>query len=174
MLSRKKVILRALEMSDLDNLYKWENDTSIWNLGNTVTPFSKDILIKYLENSLLDIYTTKQLRLAIDTINSEKCIGFIDLFDFDPKNNRAGVGIIIADKDERHKGYASESLKLLIDYCFNILELHQIYCNICSNNESSLNLFKNNNFTIEGKKQEWVKTSGGYIDEYFLQLINKK
>jgi diamine N-acetyltransferase len=41
-------------------------------------------------------------------------LGLID--DFDPKNNRAGVGIVIQNKDNRSQNIGSEALQLLIEY----------------------------------------------------------
>jgi diamine N-acetyltransferase len=171
-----EIILRALEPSDIDLLYHWENDPSIWKVSNTIVPYSKFILNKYLENSHLDIYQTKQLRLMIDLREKEKdapkTIGTVDLFDFDPYHNRAGVGILIGDKSERKKGFASLSLKKLINYAFDTLQLHQIYCNILTENKESLSLFQKHGFELIGEKKEWIKMPGKYIGEYMLQLIN--
>ena len=50
------VKLRAIELSDADIIYKWENDPSVWKLSNTIVPFSRYIIRKYVENSHLDIY----------------------------------------------------------------------------------------------------------------------
>jgi len=44
MLRGENINLRALEPSDLDVLYNWENDTSIWKVSQTIAPFSKNIL----------------------------------------------------------------------------------------------------------------------------------
>ncbi len=173
MLKGKNLILRALEPSDVDLLYNWENNEKLWHLGNTVTPFSRFTLEQYILNSHQDIYTTKQLRLMIDKKNSDQNVtmGSIDLFDFDPSNKRAGIGILIAD-NERNKGYASEALELLISYCFSTLQLHQIYCNISADNLASLRLFKKHNFSSVGLKKEWIFVRGKWIDEYIFQLIN--
>jgi diamine N-acetyltransferase len=171
-----EIVLRALEPSDIELLYSWENDLAIWRVSNTITPYSKYILRKYLENSHHDIYQTKQLRLMIDLKYDKgrktKSIGTVDLFDFDPYHNRAGVGILIADKSERKKGYASRTLKKLINYAFHTLQLHQIYCNILTENKDSLKLFQNHGFKIIGEKKEWIKIPEKYIGEYMLQLIN--
>ena len=172
-LESKNIKLRALELSDIDFIYKWENDSNSWFVSNTLVPFSRYILEKYIESSHLDIYQTKQLRLMICLNNSvETPIGTIDLFDFDPFHNRAGVGILIAEKQHQNKGFASESLQLLIQYCFRTLHLHQLFCNIAKNNTASINLFEKYNFEISGKKKQWLKDGNNWIDEYFLQLIN--
>ena len=163
----------ALEPSHIDILCLWENDTSIWKVSNTITPFSRHILEQYIANSNLDIYATKQLRLMIS--NSEnKPVGCIDLFDFDPANAKAGIGILIADEKHRKKGYASEALALLINYSFKILNLNSLYCNIIVDNVPSINLFKSHNFEIVGTKKQWIRDGNQWLDEHLLQLLCQK
>jgi diamine N-acetyltransferase len=169
----EKIQLRALEPEDLELLYEWENNSTYWTISNTVTPFSKYTLKRYMENSHKSIYETGQLRLMIEIINEKKTIGTIDIFDFDPFHKRAGIGILIADAKQRRKGYASMALKCLIEYCFKTLQLHQLYCNILANNCESMDLFKKQGFVQTGIKKEWVKTSDGYLDEYIFQLIDQ-
>ena len=145
----------------------------MWYLSNTLVPFSRFTLEQYILNASQDIFTAKQLRLMIDKKqeNSIKTIGTIDLFDFDPANKKAGIGILI-ESSERKKGNASLAVDLLLEYCFDILRLHQVYCNISSDNEASLNLFKKRNFEVCGLKKDWIRLKNKWVDEYILQLIN--
>lgn len=168
--------LRALEPSDIELLYQWENDTSLWRVSNTLTPFSRHTLSKYIESAHLDIFEVKQLRLMIDLKDEESIvtIGTIDLFDFDPYHSRAGVGILIADKSQRNKGFASGALDLLIKYCFEMLQMHQLYCNITTDNKASLKLFANTGFQIVGEKKDWIKTINSWVGEYLLQLLKEE
>jgi len=166
----QNITLRAIEPSDIDVLYAWENDTENWNVSNTQTPFSKFVLEQYITSSHEDIYTAKQLRLIISD-KENKAVGSIDLFDFDPNHLRAGVGILIADKSDRRKGYASEALDLLINYCFETLNLHQLYCNVTTDNESSILLFQKHGFQITGIKKKWIRDGSVYKDELLMQLI---
>lgn len=166
--------LRALEPGDIDLLYKWENDTSIWHLSNTLAPFSRFALEQYVMNAGDDIFATRQLRLMIDlhTEDPARTIGCIDLFDFDPVNLRAGLGILFVGQ-ERGKGFASEALDIMIDYAFSRLKLHQLFSNVISGNTASLELFKKKHFSVIGVKKEWLWSENTWIDEYLLQLINK-
>lgn len=165
--------LRALEPDDVELLYRWENDTSNWKVSNTLTPFSKYILARYIRNSHRDIYEAKELRLIVVNKSDNRPVGTIDLFDFDPFNKRAGIGILIAAENDRKKGIASETLMLVIRYAFGTLGLHQLFCNITAENEVSLKLFRKHGFEISGTKKEWNKTGDAWTEEYFLQLINK-
>lgn len=171
-LKGKHIYLRALEPEDLDFVFEVENDENIWELSNTQTPYSKFLIKKYLKNAQQDIYEAKQLRLAISDYD-EKTLGLIDVFDFDPKNKRAGIGIVITDINKRKKGLGKEALGLLINYCFNQLNLHQLYCNVSEENIKSLNLFEGKGFTKIGLKKDWNFTNEGFKDECLLQLINK-
>lgn len=176
-LSGNQILLRALEPTDIDVLYSWENNTDHWRVSNNQTPFSRHLLNQYIESSHQDIYSSKQLRLVIDELvdsdsgKKNSPIGCIDLFEFDPHHLRAGVGILIADKNDRRKGHATEALDLLINYSFDFLNLKQLFCNITVDNEPSILLFKKHGFEITGVKRSWIKEGNLFKDELFLQLI---
>jgi diamine N-acetyltransferase len=170
MLKGENVYLRALEPQDLDFLYEIENDGSIWEISQTLTPYSKYVLKEYLKNAHLDIYSTKQFRFVI--CNHQNRIGLIDIFDFDPFHKRAGIGIVIKNEADKNNGFGSEALQLLIDYVFKTLYLHQVYANISNNNTASIKLFEKFKFTLMGVKKDWNFSNNKYSDELFYQLIN--
>ena len=170
----EKVVLRAVEPEDIDLLYKWENETDVWTISNTITPFSKDLLRRYIESAQMDIYESKQLRLMIQASETCKTIGCVDLFELDIVNYRAGVGILISDIEERGNGFAKEALSLIINYCFETLNLKQIYCNILSDNVRSISLFERMRFEKVGIKKSWVRDGSQWKDELLYQLINEK
>lgn len=165
--------LRALEQDDLDMLFKWENNPENWKVSQTLAPFSRRTLQKYLENAHLDLFQVKQLRLVIEVQKTRRAIGLIDLFDFDPFNQRSGLGILIGEKDERGKGFAAEALEILLEYCFSVLMLNQVYCNIIESNQISHKLFLKAGFQLSGTKKSWIKSSSGWEDEQFYQLLRQ-
>ena len=166
------VYLRALEPEDLDLVFKIENDEDLWELTTTLTPFSKFILKQYLRNSHKDIYEAKQLRLVICKKSTGESLGLIDLFDFDPKNLRAGLGILIFSEVERGRGYGAEALKLIVNYSFKRIELHQLYANILEENTPSIKLFEKQGFKQVGLKKDWLRIAGKFKNEYLYQLIH--
>jgi len=170
-LKGKQIYLRALEQKDLNFLFELENNTDVWEVSGTITPYSKDVLQLYLDNAHRDIYDVKQLRLVICE-QGDKAIGLIDVFDFEPNHNRAGIGIIILDKNQRNKGMGAEAISLLCDYLFEALGLWQIYANILEENSASLHLFKKLGFQEVGIKKDWVRFKNTYKNEVLLQKIN--
>lgn len=171
LLTDNTIKLRPLEAEDIDLLYEWENNTEIWPVSNTLVPFSRYILKQYLETAHQSIFETGQLKLIIELIDEKRAIGATDLFDFDIFHKRAGIGILINNKNDRKQGYATAALNLMIDYCFTYLKLNQLYCNIDSCNKASLKLFENAGFVVSGIKKKWLNRPEGWLDEHFMQLI---
>ena len=168
------IYLRAVEPQDLEFIYSIENDENIWEVSNTQTPYSRFLIKQYLENAHQDIYEAKQLRLAICQDEDFPAIGLIDLFDFDPRNNRAGIGIVIQKEENQGKNIGSEALELLIKYSFHNLNLHQLYANIGVQNVASIALFTKFGFKKIGIKKDWILYHNHYHDEAIFQLINKQ
>lgn len=169
LLQNDEIRLRALEPEDLDRLYRWENDSTLWSVSNTLAPYSQYVLREYIAESRRDIYDLKQLRLMIEITAEQKTIGMIDLFDFDPHNRRAGVGILI-DPACQQKGWATEALRLLIGYAFSFLKLHQLYAHIPATNERSRSLFLRCGFKETGCLTDWITADEGYEDVIVMQL----
>ena len=166
------IFLRALEPEDLDFLYQLENDPGIWEISGTTAPYSKHVLRLYLENAHKDIYEAKQLRLCICNLE-EKAVGLIDLFDFDPKNLRVGMGVLVSDEVNRNRGMGSEAIKLLTDYVFSILGLRQVYVNVLEENKPSIHLFAKLGFKEVGVKKDWIYTAGEFKNEILYQKIKE-
>jgi len=165
------IYLRAIEPEDTDLIYRWENNTDNWLISNTLSPFSRNFILEYIKNHVHDIYTEKQLRLMICLNETQEAIGTVDLFDFDAYNKRVGLGILIAETEHRGKSYAKECLQVIEKYCFEVLQLKQIYCNILENNEISLNLFRSMKYKKAGTKKAWIFHKGEWLDEYFFQKV---
>lgn len=172
LLENHKIKLRAPEPEDLENFYKWENDTSLWSLGSTLTPYSRYDLKQYILSSK-DIYESKQLRFVIEKMPQKETVGMIDLYDFDPHNRRAAVGIVV-DRVYQRNGIAMEALSLLCKYAFSFLKLHQLYAYIPVKNEPSKRLFVRCGFEYKGILSDWLQAidGDGYEDVQIVSLIS--
>ncbi len=168
MLTDGTIALRALEPSDLDRVYLWENDPSLWPCGNTVAPMSRQMLKEYIDNYNADIFRDRQLRLIITLCDSGEAIGTLDLFDLDPANSRCSLGIFIATA-YRNRGHASRATTIAERYCADIINLHQLWVTVPVTNAASVTLFKNAGYTIAGRMRSWLKVSGRYHDVFLMQ-----
>ncbi|MBP7507361.1 MAG: GNAT family N-acetyltransferase [Prolixibacteraceae bacterium] len=169
-LSDGNIKLRALEPEDLELLYKWENDISVWKVSNNKTPLSKFILAGYIKSSDKDIWESKELRLMIENKEGNG-VGTIELFDFDPYNSRAGIGIMIYDNEERRKGIATSAINLISEFAFKEIGIYQLYANISSSNIPSLSLFKVLGFEHTCTKKHWLRSLDKWEDELMFQKV---
>ena len=166
-----KVYLRALEPEDLDFIVEVENTEEFWEISATRVPYSRFLIKKYIQNSHRDIFEVKQLRLMICTMENTP-IGLIDIFDLEPKDRRAALGILIVNDENRGKGYGAQALSLVCEYCFTHLGLHQVYAGVTTDNPASIRLFENNKFEKVGVKKDWILVNRIFKDEILYQLIN--
>jgi len=159
MLKSDKILLRPLQLSDLDFLFEIENNKENWKYGTENKQYTKEELTNYIANAKQYITNAGQFRFVIDFENTP--IGFIDLFDY--TTNSAGVGVIIA-KNYRRRGFAKEALKLLSIYSFETLNLKKLDCNIEKDNLESIKLFTSCGFELEKAEKEF---------QYFVKLAKK-
>lgn len=167
----KNIRLRAPELEDIELLYKWENDTSIWHNGCTIAPYSINQLTDYITSYDGDIYSAKQLRMMIDDCDTGVTVGSIDIYDYDPVNNRAFIGYLIDDK-YRNMGYASSAIIKTAEYCRNRLSMRQLLAISSIDNAESLSVLLKCGFTECGMLKQWIKRERDlYVDALMMQLF---
>ena len=159
--------LRKIEPTDVPYLYRWENDASAWADGSNHNPLSQQDLRDYVVASTGDIYRDGQLRLIIENREpGTEIIGCADLFDFDPRNRRAEIGLYIAP-EYRGKGYAAQVLLQLEQYAFSFLQMRVLYAIVAVHNKPCSDLFLSSHYTpssllpdwtLEGDAVLWTKT----------------
>jgi len=169
----EKVLLRPVEPLDATTMFMWENNTDNWRISHTEVPFSMHNIHQLIEQ-FSNFRTSGQFRLIIVLKDSNKSIGTIDLFDVNFKHGFATVGILLAEQEERGKGYAQEALQLCIHYCRDHLELYNLQCFVHADNLASIHLFKKLNFEEIGIRKDWYQYKGVRIHEIAFQLCLKK
>ncbi len=171
MIKGNGVVLRALEPQDLDLLYVWENDPATWRVSGIVAPFSHYTLMRYIESAHQDIFTVGQLRMMIESNESGDAIGTVELFELDAVNRRVGIGVMLYSENDRGRGYAKEAVQLILNHADKSLGMHQVWCNITSDNVASIGLFESLGFVLVGVKREWLFVDGKWCDELLYQKL---
>lgn len=166
----RNIKLRAVEPEDLDELYAIENDRSIWGVGITNVPYSRYLLHEYIEQSTCDIYADRQVRLVVEDPGQDTIIGIVDLINFDPRHQRAELGIVIK-REYREQGYATAAIEEIIGYSRSIIHLHQLYAIVDSSNETTKQLFLKMGFRATLELKDWLFNGTTYRDAIVLQLF---
>lgn len=168
-LKSERLQLRAIELADAECIFQWENDSTDWEYGSTMAPYSHRQIEEYIKNNQSDLFIDRQLRLLAQTHDGNK-VGLVDLFNFDPFHSRAYVGVYI-DKEYRGKGYAVEACKLMIEYARDFMGMHQLVAEVVVSNTASIALFKQLGFEQTGVLRQWHRVGGEYRDVLILQLL---
>lgn len=98
-------------------------------------------------------------------------IGVFKLDSIDWINRHCNVGWDIF-KTHRGRGFGKELVKAGVDFCFKVLNLNRVNCEILVTNLVSLKCAEYAGFEIEGTKRRAVYKSGNWIDSYFLGRLN--
>jgi len=168
MLRNHEIILRALEPEDLDLVFQLENDSDLWKWGTTNVPYSRYTIRQYIEQNTNDIYSDGQLRLVVSV--DGQAAGLVDMINFDARNQRAEVGIVLLPA-YRGKGYGFSSLQLLHEYAKDFLHLHQLYAFVSTENELAVSLFNAVGYKKTSRLSDWLTKGDAYVDAILFTFL---
>ena len=163
----KNVTLRMPKLLDLDQLLLWENNLKNSLFSDNPIFYTKEQIEEFLTSDQ-DIFLNLQMRFMIDSSGS--AVGYIDLFEYDMVNSRAGVGIFI-DEKFRNMGIATKALSLLKSICIKDYFISNLHANILHTNKASIQLFKRAGFNKNGVKENWIRTENSMLDVWFFQCF---
>jgi len=146
----EKCYLSPIDTEDAHQYCKWLNDLSIsvhLDSNFSLTPDIEKNIINELRSGNNKIF-------GIVDLKTDKLIGGVGLHDINYYNQTAMYGIYIGDKNYLGKGFGKEATKLILDYGFNILNLHNIYLMVYDYNQKAIDLYKKIGFEIIGKRRQ--------------------
>jgi ribosomal-protein-alanine N-acetyltransferase len=165
----ENIYLRELEISDVNQSYcNWMNDPEVIQYlkkhpGKWTIKELKDYVreIKKCSNALL---------WAIISKDKNQHIGNIKLGHINGINGFSDIGIIIGEKSCWGKGFATEAIKLVVNYAFNQLNLQKLIAGVSKNNLSSVKLFRKAGFTELEAEEKVFFCDDSYIDSTLLKM----
>ena len=95
----------------------------------------------------------------------------IDHIDFINKTASVGGDII---KEFRGKGFAKEMFRLILDLCFNYLNLNRAWLLVLENNNIAIDLYNKIGFVKEGVQRQAVFRSGKYLDYIMMSILKRE
>jgi len=171
-LESERIYLRTLHVNDAKGNYpSWLNDKEVCRYNSHgETLYTKEMALSYIQ-SVQDSPTCKVF--AICDKASDKHIGNIALQAISLKNQNAEFAILLGDKAFWGKGLSKEAGKLLIDYGFNVLKLHRIYCGTSQANTPMQHLAIALGMELEGRRKEAMKKDGKFYDVLEYGILKK-
>ncbi len=162
------LILAPMMVEDAPTYVKWLNDYKVTDgIGKTKDMTTIENEIEYLQN----ITKEGKHNFCIVTKDKEKLIGSCSIMNIDPVNQTAELGILIGEESERGKGYGQETLKLMLDYGFNTLNLYNIYLGVYSFNEQAIACYKKVGFKEAGRLRKAKFHNGKRYDDIRMDML---
>ena len=147
----KELFLRSIEKKDAFGVYLWELDKETQRVTQSEIQVSLENVYALIEQQT-DVHNSSQLRMMICLSSNNASIGMVDLYDVDFEKGSAYVGVLIAEKQQRKKGFARQALLSIAQYAKKELKLVKLKATIQSSNEASIALFESLDYLRSGEK----------------------
>jgi RimJ/RimL family protein N-acetyltransferase len=168
-LSNDRIILRALEPEDAPLLAACNNDPAVRLSFFTHTPTS--IEAKRVQISSLYAPGADYLPLAICPRDEESPVGITALHRVDLVSGAAVFSICLTEATARGKGYGGEVTALMIEYAFDVLNLHRLQLHVWAGNAAGIRVYESCGFVREGVLREAMKHHGERCDFLVMGLL---
>jgi len=159
---------RKLEKSDLGQLLALKTES--WPTTHHTAFLNEDDQGKWFESLDSDVINPKNLVLVAHAIDSRPMgdpacrMGIFKIFDIDWISRRCDCAWDVF-KGSRGVGWGKKLVIAGTAFCFNMLNLHRLSCEILDINEASKKCAAAAGWRIEGRKEECIYKMGiGYVD----------
>ena len=169
-LEGERLYLREVRPSDVsESYYRWMNDPEVTrHLESRFYPNSLEALREYVAGKTGD---RDNVFLAIVLKEGDRHIGNIKLGPINWIHRFADVGLLLGEKDCWGKGYATEAIRLVVDYAFSKLNLHKLTAGCYDLNQGSIKAFQKAGFVVEGVRKQHYFCDAAYIDAVLLGML---
>lgn len=161
-----KYSMRPVTGWDLDELRDHRNDESTWGGLTNALPI--------YENQQSDWFSSlgeKKLYFVGEYMDLP--VSFIRITDIDFVNSNACVGLDIFQGQRGH-GHATPFMRMIVKYCFEILNLHRVWLLVLETNERARKVYNNVGFVEEGSMRSHIYRDGGYHDYILMGLLRSE
>ena len=155
-----KCYLSPIDVNDYEKYAEW------WNDPETVKYLQNNWVItadKQKENLLIK---SKSHHYSIVDLESNDLIGEVCFVDINNINRCAEVSVLSGNKKYLNKGYGKEALRLLINYGYQSLNLHNIFLRVYENNARAISCYKSVGF-----KQTGMIRQGAYYNQSYDNIL---
>lgn len=169
----QNLYLKQVKVEDITPTYiEALNDQEIVGLTEARhQTWNEESVRKYVEESTKE---GESLLIGIYLKENNAHIGNIRLSGFDDKHKRVELGIMLFDRAEWGKGYASEALETVKNFVFNTLKYHKLCADYYSINKASAKLFEKAGFEIQGTFKDHFLIDKQYVDSIRVAVIKNE
>jgi RimJ/RimL family protein N-acetyltransferase len=167
----EKVALGPLHGELMPHLIRWDNDFATMERGgNQPWPRSPEMVTAEWE-PLLKGEREEWIGFAIYELPDLRPIGFANIRDFGSPHRTAEFGITIGEVGRRGKGYGTEATRLVLDFAFTVLGVHNVWLDTMASNEAAIRAYRRAGFTEIGRRRQAHRRGDAYEDVVLMDCL---
>jgi RimJ/RimL family protein N-acetyltransferase len=172
-LTGPRIRLRPMRPTDADALFAMKSDPRVMRYWSHAPWTERAQAVAQLEQLARDRENTEFYQWAITADGGDTLLGTMSIFALNRAHRRADVGYSLASA-VWGKGYATEALRLAIDFAFGTLGLARLEADIDPRNEASCRLIERIGFAREGLLRERWHVAGEVTDSAMYGLLARE
>ena len=169
MLEGKIVRLRPLDAGDLDRDWTWVNDREVTRFLSMRYPISRAEEERWLRDHPPSDFSNGVF-FAIETRDGVH-IGNLNLFQVNPEDRKASLGIIIGAKECWNRGHGTDAVETLLRFAFGEMNLQRIWLTTLEYNERAQACYRKCGFQEEARLRQDAYRHGRYYDFVVMGVL---
>jgi RimJ/RimL family protein N-acetyltransferase len=167
----ERLFLSPQNPDDAETYAKWLNDPAV---AVPIEGYSRIFTPTELRKELENNKDTNEQWYSIVLREGERLIGTVHLMNINWVHRSAMLGIYIGEQADRGQGYGTEAIRLLLNYGFNTLNLHNIQLQVLANNEQAIACYRKVGFCEIGRRREAEFHGGKYVDVVHMDILSSE
>ena len=168
-LEGETVELRRHVRANYELYARWYGDPEIWHLTSWApSPLSRSAVEKLFEDRELSPVDDS---FAIHPKGDDGPIGVISLMNISDANESAELSVIVGHPDDRHRGYGTEAIELLLRYAFEELGLNRVALSAFDFNGEAIAAYEKLGFAVEGRYRQAIKRNSDFHDAILMSIL---
>ena len=169
-LARGRIRFTPLQLDNIYTHFRWNNDPELNRLDSEI-PYEEETFGEFKRRFETMCNQPPRSHQDFEIHTDDSLIGVAYVARINTHHRHALIGITIGDRDYWGKGYGRESIRLLMDYCFDGLDLHRICAETFEYNTAWRELVEGMGFQKEGTAREYLHRDGTFWDKHNYSLL---
>jgi ribosomal-protein-alanine N-acetyltransferase len=169
-ISTNRLALRWIRAEDVDDFYAVYSNPEVMRYWSTPPLPNKDAASKLISEIHEGIERKDILKWGIALLSNDRLIGSVTLFHIDFTHRRTEIGYA-QGRAYWGNGYMQEALRAVLNYAFEILNLHRIEADVDPRNDASVRTLERLGFQREGYLRERWQVNGEIQDAFYYGLL---
>jgi RimJ/RimL family protein N-acetyltransferase len=155
--------------------HRWNRDSEFMRLLDDEPPKLWSVkAIKEWHEKLFSTHEGKHFFFTIRTLEDDRLIGFVGLFDVRWNHRSCWVGIGLGERDYWSKGYGTDAMRLVLRYAFQELDMHRVTLDAFEYNPRAIRSYEKAGFKREGRDRKVILRDGQRVDSIVMGVLREE